>query len=450
MLPRYSPKLTMNWYFVFLDALLLTITINGETFGGYKVYHIVPQTNDQVSFISQLQSKPKFDFWKEGTTLGDASDVMVAPELQEKFESDLSRNGIDFEIVIEDVEGLIQQDRRDMLLSRAKRTALLGEVTFRSFMTYNEQVAYVRRVAEDYPNIATLERLGESYEGRDILILHVSSGKSATAIPKPVIFIDAGIHCREWIAPPVALYIIQQLVENPLNAYLYENVDWYIVPNLNPDGYEYTQSHNRLWRKNRRLTEGAACYGTDLNRNFGYMWMFAGATNNSCTETFAGPEEFSEPETRALRDWFLAHPEENVKLYLTFHSYGEMVLYPWGYDSILPDNFQDLHYAGQLAATAIDQSSAMNSRYRVNSSAILLSPAAGGSDDWVKAIGGVDLAYCIELPDGDAPFYFMIPARQILPVVQETFEGVKAFHGYIKDTYWDGIENESKISWRND
>lgn len=59
---------------------------------------------------------------------------------------------------------------------------------------------------------------------------------------KPLIILDAGIHCREWIATPVALYIIQQLVENSTNAALIENVDWAIVPNMNPDGYVHTQT----------------------------------------------------------------------------------------------------------------------------------------------------------------------------------------------------------------
>lgn len=76
------------------------------------------------------------------------------------------------------------------------------------------------------------------------------------------------------------------------------------------------------------------CYGTDLNRNFEYMWMYAGASNNSCTEIYAGPEPFSEPETRALRDWILAN-NEHAKLYLAFHSYGEMMLFPWGYASFI-------------------------------------------------------------------------------------------------------------------
>lgn len=74
-------------------------------------------------------------------------------------------------------------------------------------------------------------------------LFRISSGDTNEVIPKPVIFIDAGIHCREWIAPPVALYIIQQLVENPENSWLIQNVTWYVVPNLNPDGYEYSQTH---------------------------------------------------------------------------------------------------------------------------------------------------------------------------------------------------------------
>lgn len=60
--------------------------------------------------------------------------------------------------------------------------------------------------------------------------------------PKPIILIDAGIHAREWIAPAVVLYIIHQLVENSDNAKLIENVDWIVIPSLNPDGYEYSHT----------------------------------------------------------------------------------------------------------------------------------------------------------------------------------------------------------------
>lgn len=59
---------------------------------------------------------------------------------------------------------------------------------------------------------------------------------------KSIIFIEAAIHAREWIAPPVALYIIHQLVENSSYANLYEDVEWVIFPVVNPDGYEYTHT----------------------------------------------------------------------------------------------------------------------------------------------------------------------------------------------------------------
>lgn len=98
---------------------------------------------------------------------------------------------------------------------------------------------YVNQIAKDYPEIASANILGKSYEGRDIPLVKVTSGGSN----KPGIFIDCGIHAREWMAPATCLYIIQELVENAENAKLYENVDWYIVPVLNPDGYEFTHTN---------------------------------------------------------------------------------------------------------------------------------------------------------------------------------------------------------------
>lgn len=79
--------------------------------------------------------------------------------------------------------------------------------------------------------------IGKSYEKRDIVGVKISSGDQAN---KPAVFIDAGIHAREWIAPTTALYAIKQLVENATNSYIFKNVDIYIVPCLNPDGYEFT------------------------------------------------------------------------------------------------------------------------------------------------------------------------------------------------------------------
>lgn len=94
-------------------------------------------------------------------------------------------------------------------------------------------------MAVDYSDIATTEVIGKSFEGRDLTVIRISKGESTD---KSIIFIEAAIHAREWIAPPVALYIINQLVENPEYADMYEDIEWVIFPVVNPDGYEYTHT----------------------------------------------------------------------------------------------------------------------------------------------------------------------------------------------------------------
>jgi carboxypeptidase A4 len=112
-----------------------------------------------------------------------------------------------------------------------------------------------------------------------------------------------GIHAREWISPASVTYIIKELVENRQNNLWADKMDFYVVPVLNPDGYEYTHTNDRLWRKNRRNPQLGGCAGTDLNRNFGYKWGGLGSSKNPCAETYAGTAAFSEPESKAIRDY---------------------------------------------------------------------------------------------------------------------------------------------------
>lgn len=159
--------------------------------------------------------------------------------------------------------------------------------------------------------------------------------------------------------------------------------------------------------------------------------METGASAQECAETYAGTEAFSEPETAALRDYVLEHAH-HIKLYLTFHSYGNYLLYPWGYTSALPDDVAVLDELGQRVASAI--AAVSGTRYTVGSSTNVLYAAAGGSDDYVKGVGGVALSYTIELPGGGT-WGFDLPTARILPVVTETFEGVREYHAFIEENY---------------
>lgn len=99
-----------------------------------------------------------------------------------------------------------------------------------------------------------------------------------------------------------------------------KSIDWYILPVMNPDGYEYTFKYDRLWRKNRR--RNGFCSGVDLNRNYGHKWGGQGSSKQPCSETFGGAKAFSEPETKAVQD-FIERSNANFKASLSFHSYGQ-------------------------------------------------------------------------------------------------------------------------------
>ena len=128
---------------------------------------------------------------------------------------------------------------------------------------------------------ASIIPIGESYEGRKMNVLAITKAGPGA----PNIWIEAGIHAREWISPAVASFIIRELVEDYAEHPSYiDNINWYYLPSgndhsldiatssssANPDGYEYSINQDRYWRKNRAPNSGSSCYGTDLNRNLGF------------------------------------------------------------------------------------------------------------------------------------------------------------------------------------
>lgn len=134
------------------------------------------------------------------------------------------------------------------------------------------------------------------------------------------------LYYREWITSATATWFINELLTSRdlVVRDLAENIDWYIIPVLNVDGFVYTHTTDRMWRKTRQPTS-SLCFGTDPNRNFDYLWFTGGASNNPCSETYAGPNAFSEPETRALSTYYDSM-HKNVSAYISFHSYGQYLM----------------------------------------------------------------------------------------------------------------------------
>lgn len=109
-----------------------------------------------------------------------------------------------------------------------------------------------------------------------------------------------------------------------------------------------------MWRKTRQPVESNSCIGTDANRNFDSYWMAnGGASSNPCSETFAGPKPFSEPEAVALAN-YVTSIKDKLNIYLSFHSYGQWLLSPYGHTSTeFPENYDDIQEIGKAFHDAI-------------------------------------------------------------------------------------------------
>jgi len=176
---------------------------------------------------------------------------------------------------------------------------------------------------------ASLFSMGKSGEGRDLTGIRFHRGGGEA---KPGVLFMGSHHAREHLSTEVPLRLAQWLAENkdrPEVKRLLETRDIYIVPLINPDGSEYdiASGKYRWHRKNMRRNHDGSI-GVDLNRNYAWGWGGRGASGNPGSDTYYGPSAFSEPESQAVRDLVEGH--SNITVMLSYHTFSELVLYPWG------------------------------------------------------------------------------------------------------------------------
>ncbi|CAL1532333.1 unnamed protein product [Lymnaea stagnalis] len=402
----------------------------------YKVVRIRANSDRDVHVIHYLRHKYHLDPWRDVTRAHQVGDYLVRPQHSDDVLRQLVDSDIHHEVVINDVESFLRSN--DAIKNRTRRSATAHEHRHK-FLTYDELLDFLHHAQNTATNARVqVGSIGKSFEGRDTpyvkFSLQISRGNDSE---KGAIFIDSGIHSREWISPAMAAEMIHRLAFNDENDSavnsLLDMFTWIIVPLVNPDGYAFTFTpglENRLWRKSRAAgySSDPYCYGVDLNRNFGYQWNnnpFHGGSANPCSGTFSGPRSFSEPESRNVRDILLRN-KNNIKGYLTLHSFGQFFLYPWGYSSDVEiDDEVDLYHVASAFADAMKRK---NYQYQVGGSAKVLYPAAGGSDDYVRGMMGVKYAYTVELPPHESSKYgFLLPESDVMSVVSDTWEGIKAF-----------------------
>ncbi|XP_042573540.1 carboxypeptidase O-like isoform X1 [Cyprinus carpio] len=286
--------------------------------------------------------------------------------------------------------------------------------------------------------LAVLDRLAGGLEHRsyDYTKYHTMDEigfKSTT--PKKAVWMDCGIHAREWIAPAFCQHFVKEILgsyktDSNVNM-LFKNLDFYITPVLNMDGYIYSwrDKTTRLWRKSRSPGTGnCTCFGTDLNRNFYANWGMVGISRDCCSDIYNGPTALSEPEAKAVTDFLGAHQNE-VLCYLTIHSYGQLILIPYGHPNISAPNYEELMEVGLAAAKAIK--AVHGTSYKVGTAPDILYANSGTSRDFARLIG-IPYSFTFELRD-KGNYGFILPEDQIQPACEEAYQGAMSIVNYVHD-----------------
>ena len=331
--------------------------------------------NDNLSNVSEkyISYAKKID--KNNDHILDDQEITDFLIKNDDLKFEITRKGI--KILNKD---LIINDFKNYLMDNLKGPDFIRD--------YNQIVSKMIELEKKYPDKVKLEYLGKTFEGRDIIVMRISKDINEEEGRKKSVLITGLHHAREWATGEAALNIAEKLLEandNELNKYL-NDLDIYILPVVNPDGYEYSLKENAWWRKNK--TEFNNGIGVDLNRNYftpkdptlyrqpndkpDSTWDDYGASDRVYSDTYRGPYGNSEEEVKAISKLVNS---KHIDAVIDLHSYGNMILYPWGYTTN-PTELDDIY---REVGKKINNS--VNNSFRLMQ-AIKLYPTTGSSLDY--------------------------------------------------------------------
>lgn len=266
--------------------------------------------------------------------------------------------GFPVEILIEDVqkdflrrssrEKSIQTEYYDPACNRTGNYRIPANWSYGSMgghLTYREMLNHLDSMHRKFPALISPRTpldTGKTDGDSTIWRVRISDNPLQNEAGEPKALFTAVHHAREPVGMHQLIFFMWYLLENyNSNAEITSLVnlsDLSFVPCLNPDGYRYNEEQSPdgggMWRKNRR-PNGDGTFGTDLNRNYGHQWGIDdfGSSPDPFSDVYRGPEAFSEAETRAVRQFC---EQNSIKVALNYHTFGNFLLHPWGYDGMAP------------------------------------------------------------------------------------------------------------------
>jgi len=326
--------------------------------------------------------------------------------------------------------------------------------------TFDQYVAIADGWVSEYPGLAHAFTIGASHEGRAIRMVRLSDNPAVDE-DEPEILLLSLQHAREWLSGTT----LRGIAEGLLDGYgtdaqataLLDNAEVYVLLVANPDGYAYTHSTDRFWRKNRRPV-GSGNFGVDLNRNWPRAWQ---SSPNLGSEVYPGPSPLSEPENVALNAW-LTNPARRLALTVNYHTFGAMAMHPWAHTATFAPNVDVASPLVQLAAADIEAVHGQRMRWGPWSTTLAYT-GAGETGDYLWGTLGVP-TFTFELrPSTEAMGGFAPTAEAISPAIEENApaamrlmqwavaQGTDAAPPGVSDVAVSKISNtEATVSWTTD
>lgn len=361
---------------------------------------------DSAETLAELFEE--FDILEQPATNG----YVTALVSQEEWER-LSTEGYHAEIDTAQTEQMVSalaQLRQAQVQSAAPLAGIPG---FTCYRTVEETYSALQELATARPQLATWRDIGDSWEkltpggkaGYDLFALKLTN--NLIPGPKPKFMLIAAIHAREYTTAELATRFAEELVAkynvDPDVTWLLDYFEIHILPQVNPDGRKLAEG-GQFWRKNTDNNDGCASasfWGTDLNRNSSFKWNNGGSSSNACNDTYHGPSAASEPETQAIQNYAASifpdqrgpndsdpAPATTEGVFISLHSYGRLVLFPWGHTTTAAPNTTALQTLGRKFG--------FNNGYEVCNGPACLYGTSGTTDDFTYGEFGV-ASYTIEL-----------------------------------------------------
>ncbi|XP_032498451.1 carboxypeptidase A4 [Phocoena sinus] len=420
----------MKWILFFGDLIGSSIC-GQEKFFGDQVFRINVRNGDEISKLSQLVNSDNFklNFWKSPSTFACPVDVVFPSVSLQPVKSFLKSQDLEYLVTVEDLQALLDNEDEEMQYNEGQERSSNNF----NYGTYHSLEAIYHEkdsIARDFPDLASRVKIGHLFENRSVYVMKFSTVEGRRQL---TIWLNSGIHSQEWISQATVIWTTRKTVsdygKDPAITSILEKMDIFLLTVANPDGYVYTQTQNRLWRKTRSLNPGSSCVGTDPNRNWNVSFAGEGASDNPCSEVYHGAHASSEVEVKLVVDFI--QERGNFTCFIDLHSYAQLLMYPCGYMVEKAPDADELDEVARCVAKAL--ASLSDTVYQVCPTCTTVYPASGSSVDWAYD-NGIKYAFTFELRD-IGHYGFFLPANQIIPTAEETWLGLKT----IMEHVWDNL-----------